>query len=99
MLQMIMHAVSHATISFCDEATLVPVCSLTKGADGGLCRCEPRNRHAIRRTRNIVQPQRVAERNARWFAAVLPANPDLQAVASSTPALHRLLHQRSDATP
>ena len=47
-------------------------------AERGLRRGEPRDRHAIGRARDVVEPDLVAERNRSGIAAVLAADADLE---------------------
>src|SRR5436305_13161617 len=57
-------------------------------AERGLRRGEPRDRHAERRARHVVEPDLVAERNRRRIAAVLAADADLEVLAHLAAALH-----------
>src|SRR4051812_22142910 len=50
-------------------------------AERGLRRGEARDRHAIGRARDVVEPDLVAERHRGRIAAVLAADPDLEVLA------------------
>src|SRR5690242_16377467 len=58
---------------------------------------EPCDRHAIRRTRHVVQSDLVTEIHRRRIAAVLTADSHLQIAARGTATLHRDLHQFAHA--
>ena len=64
-----------------------------RGLRGG----EPRERHAERRARHVVEPELVAERDGLRLAAVLAADAELQVVLDAAAALDRDAHQVADA--
>src|SRR5450755_1506151 len=55
-------------------------------AERGLRRGQPRDRHAVGRARNVIQSDLMAEHNGGGIAAMLAANPDLEARAGLAPA-------------
>src|SRR5207253_2801388 len=57
---------------------------------------QARDRYAIRRRRDVGQPDLVAELDRRWIAAVLAADADLEILAGLAPAVDRDLHHRTD---
>src|ERR1700712_992433 len=66
-------------------------------AEGSLRGGEPRDRNAIGRAGDIIQPALVAERHRGGIAAVFAANADLEARAGLASARHADLHQLADA--
>src|SRR4051812_45884115 len=62
-----------------------------------LRRCEARERHAVRRAGDIVEPDPVAERDRARLAAVLAADPELDLLFRTTAALDRDPHQVADS--
>src|SRR5216684_831625 len=66
-------------------------------AECGLRRSEPRDRHAIGRTGDVIQSDLVAERDGSGIAAMLAADPDLEAGTGLAPARDADLHQLADA--
>src|SRR5262245_45617164 len=63
------------------------------GADRGLRRSQPRDRHAIGRARDIVETDLVAELHRGGIAAMLAADADLQVRPRLAAALHADLHE------
>ena len=61
-----------------------------------LRRGEPRERHAVRRAGDVVEPEPVAERDRARLAAVLAADPELDARLRASPALDRDPHEVAD---
>src|SRR5581483_8414917 len=66
-------------------------------ADRGLRRRKPRDRHAIGRARDIIEPDVVAERDGGGIAAVLAADADFQTRPRLAAALHADLDELADA--
>src|SRR5947207_14791325 len=66
-------------------------------AERGLRRGEPRDRHAERRARHVVEPDLVAEHDRSRIAAVLAADADLEVPAHLAAALDADPNQRADA--
>src|SRR5439155_6605632 len=64
---------------------------------GGLSGGEARDRDPEGRARDVVEPDPVAELDARRIASVLAADPDLQARPRLAAQLHTDLHELSDA--
>ena len=58
---------------------------------------EPRERDAVRRARDVVEPEPVAERDRARLAAVLAADPELDARLRASPALDADPHEVADA--
>src|SRR4029077_16219373 len=72
------------------------------GLDPGLLqrrlgRREARERHAVRRAADVVEPQAVAEGDRVRLAAVLAADAELQVLLGAAAALDRDPHQVADA--
>src|SRR5262245_61810275 len=65
--------------------------------DGRLGRSQPGDRHTVRRTTDVIEPDLVAEHHAGRVAAVLAADPDLELFAGPAAAGNSQLHQSSDA--
>src|SRR3954454_16387093 len=65
-------------------------------AERGLRGGEPRDRHAERRARHVVEPDLVAERDRSRIAAVLAADADLEVLAHLAAPLDADPHQRAD---
>src|SRR5258706_4638020 len=65
-------------------------------AECGLRGGEPRDRHAVGRTGDVIQSDLVAERDGSGIAAMLAAHADLEAGTGLAPARHRALHQLAD---
>src|SRR5688500_16387826 len=70
---------------------------LPRSRDRRLRRREARDRHPIRRRRHVGETGVVAERDRRWVAAVLAADPDLETRARPAPALDRDPHHGAEA--
>src|SRR3954469_7602052 len=66
-------------------------------AQRGLRRCEPRERDAVGRAADVVEPEPVAEGDRLRLAAVLAADPELQVLLGATAALDGDPHQVADA--
>src|SRR5438105_11895357 len=66
-------------------------------ADGGLTRREARRLHPERRAGHVIEPDLMAELNARRVAAVLAADAEVQSVVGGLALLDRDLHQASHA--
>src|SRR5215210_7480043 len=63
----------------------------------GLCRSEARERHAVGRAADVVEPEPVAERDRLRLAAVLAADAELEVLLDAAPALDGDAHQVADA--
>src|SRR3954447_11381637 len=68
-------------------------------AERGLRGGEPRDRHAERRARHVVEPDLVAEGDRGRVAAVLAADADLELGAGLAPAFDADAHQFADTLP
>src|SRR5258708_4881964 len=66
-------------------------------SERSLPRRKPRDRHAIGRARDIVEPDLVAERHRRRIAAMFAADPNLEAGARLAPARNADLHEFTNA--
>src|SRR3954469_18931705 len=78
-----------------------PLAAGGHGLDPGLLqrrlsRRPPRQRHAIGRAADVVEPEAVAERDRVGLAAVLAADAQLQVVLDAAAALDRDAHQVAD---
>src|SRR5205085_2065632 len=61
--------------------------------EGGLCRGKSRQGNSVRRAADVVQPQTVAESDARRLTAVLAADAELDVFLRRAAALDRDSHQ------
>src|SRR3954470_10651277 len=82
-------------VRFAMDCSLRFACGLL--AERGLRRRQPRDRHAERRARHVVEPDLMAERDRSGIAAVLAADADLEVLADLAAALDADPHQRADA--
>src|ERR1700730_11928444 len=68
-------------------------------AKRGLRRGQPRDRDAIRRAGNVIEPNLMTERDGSGIAAVFAANADLDVRTGLAAAHHADFHELSDAVP
>src|SRR5882757_9597314 len=66
-------------------------------AERRLRRSQPRDRHAIGRARDVIEPDLVTERDGSRIAAVLAANPDLEIGTRLAAARNADLDEFADA--
>src|SRR5271156_1480401 len=72
-------------------------CLLLRRLDRCLRRRQPRDRNPVRRARHVIQPEAMAQLDARRIAAMLAANADLQTLVRLPPELDSNSHQLADA--